>query len=666
MKNTLNLPLLLLWISINKRHTLESYSVHAFAGLCESITGTCTSTSTGRCRGSSRFGIESIVRSHHRKQSHRKSFNLRGSHFITINYAAPKDIDKGDRMKPSTPPRKRRVSPKLSKRFNSFSWNTALTIVPPDDAWDQIQRARHFAGDVTYSKWPPAIRLIHPFITDDIDSLQDSALEIAKAVIEQHSVGPFPISLSRWSIVPLTESMITEITDDQSVLDINYYHNDGRYGQDSASLMLTKQQQDDRKVQELIAREEKIGKEKLAIRLEKQKRKNDLEKRQQQNESGNATQVPSTERQIQDIERSDEHHSQNVHDEFNGPCVLCLEPDTMSQRKLQELRYLLIDEMFPSHAECCSPSSLYVTDINIILNQIKKLKKKTTSKRRKELLYEFRPTVPIASFPTVDSAIPVARKLRNSWTSIHFNVTDLQIMSSPSFISTGSSNKSSKSSSSYRHLSNENDDFLSDDNDGNDMSHFRFNRDNDVVQSSLDDIKNREFGCDALIALIGEEVQMDDELNQEIVTTLIEKGEKGGGYQLLFLEPKHHDKRDSKDSIMSNKISSPTTSKQAFEENKLANEKENANKINGMEATSSPYLEQWLDEDDDDYDEGTVVVIGRTHLLTGAMRHYVGMPAASNLLDHKSRSSNSINHSSSKRRTAVDTSNTHYNVTDNS
>ena len=41
--------------------------------------------------------------------------------------------------------------------------NTAVCIIPPDDAWDAIQRARHLARDTTFYKWPPAIRLFHPF-----------------------------------------------------------------------------------------------------------------------------------------------------------------------------------------------------------------------------------------------------------------------------------------------------------------------------------------------------------------------------------------------------------------------------------------------------------------------------------------------------------------------
>ena len=47
-------------------------------------------------------------------------------------------------------------------------------------------------------------------------------------------------------------------------------------------------------------------------------------------------------------------------------------------------------------------------------------------------------------------------------------------------------------------------------------------------------------------------------------------------------------------------------------------------------------LENWLDQDDEGVDEGTVVVIGRTHFFTGEMRKFVGMPATS-VMDAKDR-----------------------------
>ena len=47
-------------------------------------------------------------------------------------------------------------------------------------------------------------------------------------------------------------------------------------------------------------------------------------------------------------------------------------------------------------------------------------------------------------------------------------------------------------------------------------------------------------------------------------------------------------------------------------------------------------IEDWLNLDDD-WDEGTQVIIGRTHFFTGEQRTYKGMPASS-AIDSKDRS----------------------------
>jgi hypothetical protein len=62
-------------------------------------------------------------------------------------------------------------------------------------------------------------------------------------------------------------------------------------------------------------------------------------------------------------------------------------------------------------------------------------------------------------------------------------------------------------------------------------------------------------------------------------------------------------------------------------------------------------LEQWLHQDDD-FDEGTVVVIGRTHFFTGDMRQYLGMPAFS-VMDGKDRVLGDSVSGAARRRGAV-------------
>ncbi len=107
------------------------------------------------------------------------------------------------------------------------------------------------------------------------------------------------------------------------------------------------------------------------------------------------------------------------------------------------------------------------------------------------------------------------------------------------------------------------------------------------------DFNTRPFGCNAKIMLVGQEAAQDEAANQKMVVKLLEEGEAGGM-----------------------DISADYT-------------------ILDDEEESTSDIERWLD--DDDYDEGTQVVIGRVHFFTGDQRFYKGMPATSSL-DAKDRS----------------------------
>jgi hypothetical protein len=106
--------------------------------------------------------------------------------------------------------------------------------------------------------------------------------------------------------------------------------------------------------------------------------------------------------------------------------------------------------------------------------------------------------------------------------------------------------------------------------------------------------KNDAWGLNAKIMLLGEEIEQDEEANREMVQKILEEGEAGGldltnDYTVL------EDEEESTSDIM-----------------------------------------KWLDEDDG-FDEGTQVIIGRTHFFTGDQRAYKGMPATS-AVDAKDRS----------------------------
>ena len=101
------------------------------------------------------------------------------------------------------------------------------------------------------------------------------------------------------------------------------------------------------------------------------------------------------------------------------------------------------------------------------------------------------------------------------------------------------------------------------------------------------------WGCNSKIMFMDEEVEQDDEANEKMIEQLLEEGEIGGGDISLDFTILDDEEEDD---------------------------------------TS---IEKWLD-DDDDFDEGTEVVIGRTHFFTGDKRSYNGMPATS-AVDAKDR-----------------------------
>jgi hypothetical protein len=128
----------------------------------------------------------------------------------------------------------------------------------------------------------------------------------------------------------------------------------------------------------------------------------------------------------------------------------------------------------------------------------------------------------------------------------------------------------------------------------------------------------------------------DDRMNTtELVQLLCEFGEPGGYY--LQQSNNNNDSLSIKTTTVTNASTCLTSC--AESRNDIRREVDNHNEISRSDsigtatATTAPTeLEQWLYGEDDDYDEGTVVVIGRTHFFTGEMRQYVGMPATSAFL----------------------------------
>lgn len=427
---------------------------------------------------------------------------------------------------------------------------TAVCIVPPDEAWDTIQRARHMTRDRTYHKWPPCVRLFHPFCPRA--ELSDKALEIAR-VVEAYTIEPFHITLSSIAIVPHMEAIEAD-------------------WEAMKQLPAQDRMADKKKVTEadrLIAEEERLGRERLRSRAKRTRKKRQ------------AAGKPVTETSSEIAAREEEEKARNQssqdllekqkqqYEEFNGPCVLCLEPDEESRERLTQLRELLRSELFEAYSKF-SPSSSVSTSSNLPQAI---LESEETN---------FRPIVPVGDFPTVTSAVEMARKLKALWDPLSFNVTDFHLISYKDGGPDEFSDRAEynlKQTASWRRV--------------------------DIEEETL--TTQGQYGCDALVMLIGEEIDTDEESSKEMVDFIVSQGSPGG-YELMG-------KKELIDEVP-----------------KLLIEPE-TNDENSNDTTEE--LELWLDCDDE-YDEGTVIVIGRTHFFTGDMRTYNGMPAT-NTMDGKDR-----------------------------
>jgi hypothetical protein len=226
------------------------------------------------------------------------------------------------------------------------------------------------------------------------------------------------------------------------------------------------------------------------------------------------------------------------YEEFGGPCILCLEPDQESKEKLCELREGLAEVL--NHDTYSSPSSVY--SWNLV----------------QEMDMGYRPLIPISSFESIQVALDAAKRLKGLWGDpLTWKVKDMHLIS------------------------------------------CRDDGEEDWEASSSPQTSSEwnkvPWGRNAKIMLMGEEIEQDVDINEDMVRQLVEMGERGGM-----------------------DISMDFTVLEDEEEEPLSE------------------IEQYLDNDED-WDQGTEVIIGRTHLYTGDQRTYFGMPASS-VVDAKDRS----------------------------
>jgi hypothetical protein len=503
------------------------------------------------------------------------------------------------------------------------SYDIALCIVPPDEVWDTLQRARHVARDDSFTIWPPAIRLFHPLPDGLLDPLK------VASVVERYNIEPFEVRLNQWAVIPHAEVLAAQL----EAVRASRADSDPDADDSAPGARLGSEDDETRRAHfdALIQQEERLG------RINKERRdRRALERGREQRREAEAkrsdeTGVPwgmkeeegdNEETEIM-AEKEDSAGSstsdaigpdeppgalsprevlekqQRMYEEFNGPCVVCLEPDADSKARLVELWELLRQELFGNctdfvdryspTATVAGPSSQSVYRRS---NPISSSSSPGAQRRRDRpspaaaaTADAYRPLVPIGAFATVNEAIRMARKLRQLWNPLSFTVTDLQVVSMKGaegedwFSSPSSSSPSSSAASSS----------------GTTDRSFAANP--------------PQMGCDAMIMLVGQEVPVYDEESQEMTRLLCERGEPGGAA------------RQASDGEGDESPASRAR-------RKLGTGSSDSNDYNGDD-NDGQYddLLQFLDEDD--VDEGTVVVIGRTHFFTGEMRHYVGMPATS-------------------------------------
>jgi len=507
----------------------------------------------------------------------------------------------------------------LSERTMS----TALCIVPDDEHWDSLQRARFMARDHTYQQWPPAIRLFHPFAPRA--QLPNAATAIAD-VIERHNIEPFEITLDQVLILPHFE-----VLDEQMDAEAEMVR---RHGAEAKAERISAEEAARKEAREQIEEESRRSLERKKRRKPWSPRKPpnaatsdatssgdggvSITKAEDQANTSNATTATTTMNGVQNANitsisgatNDSEPRSTNARlspqelldkqraakSEFNGPCVICLEPNDETKRKLEDLRELLRAELFGAYDPFSVSSGVSSTN-NLPRTVEKKHKKlsKGIAARKGKGGPSFRPVLALARVPSVTAAVAVARNLQALWEPLTFNVTDLSIISR---------SDGDGPSDSYGF-----------DNRRSNVSIRRMQGTELESESALLSSKGR-FGCDALVSLMGAESFEEGDANgeSEILDLLLsEAGEAGGAdaakvdYEALLAlsdEEEHIRKRQARVRLDED-------------------EREYLNDLDDEEDWN-----HWL-TDDEEWDEGATIVIGRTQFFVGEARQYVGMPAMS-------------------------------------
>jgi hypothetical protein len=476
--------------------------------------------------------------------------------------------------------------------------STALCVVPADEHWDSLQRARFMARDQTYQQWPPAIRLFHPFAPRS--QLPNAATAIAD-IIERHDIEPFQITLNRLLILPHFEVIDERLEAEAEMV----RHHAPESKQARIAVEESKRKEIQREIEEESRRSaerkkkrtpwgSKSGKiknvpdesEELQSQQQQQDSVDDDEKKNESSRSRSPSPPSLSPQELLDQQRV-------AQAEFNGPCVVCLEPNEESKEKIAELRDILREELFGPYDPFSVSSGVSSTSTlpRTVEKKHKKLSKGIVVSL--EAGASFRPVLTLARFPSVNAAAEAAQILQAQWEPLSFEVTDLSIISRSS---------GDGPSDGYRRS----------DNDRSEVSIRRLQGTEFETESALLSTKGR-FGCDALISLMGAEGVKDeaiDDGDRDVLDLLLSAGEAGGADLDLDYE---------------------ALLELSDEEGQVRSRQARVRDYDDGDGDGNAFTEDWNSflTDDDDWDEGATVVFGRTQFFMGEARQYVGMPAMS-------------------------------------
>ncbi len=571
--------------------------------------------------------------------------------------------------------------------------DTALCIIPPDKAWDDIQRARHIVHDPSFYSWPPAIRLFHPFVPKN--SIMDNALDVAK-IIELYNIEPFNVTLDHLLVLPHLE-MIEEMEENRKTLPNQIFDDDDDGDGDGGSSVggggsqgdndksMKKMSKEERAVHELIKSEERKGKKKLEKRLARERDKIRRKKEEHQELAKDAAN-PNANANVNADSNTDTNINTNTNDEnishstatptetarrmsqdqksprqlyaeqqksktqFNGPCILCLEPDEESQIHLQALREILRKKLFYDY-DPFSSSSIFprkgktldgvnqlpksILEKHGLLSEVQGSNKyESRRKKKKQEGCTYRPLIVLGQFSTVAKAVENARRLQQLWDPLTFEVCDLQLLSMTGSDTTSVANaKANDNSNDYdpyrikvddqdRPILPENREYELRKRHGSLMSS---SSSSSFANDKQDLSANGEYGCDAMVMLMGEEGQLlqpapddndDDTVGYDIDNSAHEKEDNG-----YYLAKEDEDK--ILDLLMTKAATSGGAGGQKYARSHHIDDESEKIEQPDYDDDISDYVKDWLSEDDE-YDEGATVVIGRTQFFMGETRQYTG------------------------------------------